>query len=399
MLIAIFSIDGAKTKKGKQMNPFTLFCIWLMTLFTCQASSAAVVENAMNLSGAFHAVSEKEVLALLVEYKIPSISIARIENGKMVFAHAFGMQSPDHAASSSTLYNIASMTKPISAEIVLRLITQEGRDDANFGKLSAAVGIDEPMYTYWLDPDVVQDARVKLLTPRLALSHQTGFPNWRYQTKNVLQFLFEPGARFSYSGEGFEYVAHFAEKKWKKPFEELAQERLFQPLGMMDTAYTKQAWFEGRVALPSDSEGRALDAVFSKSFLASDLLYSTPGDYAKFMISVMENQALSPALANERNRIQVRNRTDICPEKAEKFCPLDVGFALGWERYDYPHDQYMMHTGSDEGVFTFGYFNATKRSGIVIFTNGANGGKIIVPLLEKLGIDSQFVAYLKATVN
>ena len=78
----------------------------------------------------------------------------------------------------------------------------------------------------------------QIITPRLCLSHQTGFTNWRYQTNNVLKFQWEPGTSFGYSGEGFDYVAHFAEKRTGEPFEELAREEVFDRIGMKDTSFT-----------------------------------------------------------------------------------------------------------------------------------------------------------------
>jgi CubicO group peptidase (beta-lactamase class C family) len=65
----------------------------------------------------------------------------------------------------------------------------------------------------------------------LCPSHQTGLPNWRYQTKNVLQFQSQPGTQFGYSGEGSDYVARFAGKKTGRPFEELAQKYVFDRIG------------------------------------------------------------------------------------------------------------------------------------------------------------------------
>jgi hypothetical protein len=63
-----------------------------------------------------------------------------------------------------------------------------------------------------VDPDIAQDPWHKLLTPRLSLTHQTGFTNWRHHTENVLQIQWEPGTQTGYSGEGYDYVARFADK-------------------------------------------------------------------------------------------------------------------------------------------------------------------------------------------
>ena len=187
---------------------------------------------------------DRNVPQLLAGNSIPSVSIAHIEARKVVFTGAYGSQAPGIIASTKTLYNIASLSKPISAEVILRL--------ASRGSLT----LDEPMYLYWTDPDIVKDERRKLLTPRLALSHQTGFPNWRRQTGHVLIFKHAPGETFDYSGEGYEYVARFAQQKLAIDFERLAQRLVFDPLGMTNTAYTRRPWFDGRIALPTDAEGK-----------------------------------------------------------------------------------------------------------------------------------------------
>src|SRR5579863_8208223 len=168
----------------------------------------------------------KTILPLLQREHVASVSFATIANGKTVLAEAYGEAGPGISASNTTLYNIASMSKPISAEVILRL--------ASAGKLS----LDEPMWPYWIDPDLAADPRAKLLTPRMALDHQTGFANWRQETGGKLAFIRDPGTAFGYSGEGYQYVARFAEKKTGQPFEKLAQSLVFDPAGMTRTAYT-----------------------------------------------------------------------------------------------------------------------------------------------------------------
>ncbi len=100
--------------------------------------------------------------------------------------------------------------------------------------------LDEPIYPYWVDPDVKNNPWNKLLTPRICLSHQTGFANWRRMTNNVLTFKFQPGTQSSYSGEGYFYVARFAQHKVQKPFDQLAQQYVLGPVGMNDTSFTTQ---------------------------------------------------------------------------------------------------------------------------------------------------------------
>ena len=162
--------------------------------------SLSLTITSQQLKDRAHAIPE-----LLRNQHVASVSFAKIEHGKTVLAEAYGEAGPGVPASNTTVYNIASMSKPISAEVILRL--------ASAGRLS----LDEPMFPYWVDPDLAADPRAKLLTARMALDHQTGFPNWRRETGGKLAFLHDPGAGFHYSGEGYQYVARFAEKKTGRP--------------------------------------------------------------------------------------------------------------------------------------------------------------------------------------
>lgn len=331
-----------------------------------------------------HAALDGDVPQWLVSNHVPSVSIAHIEDGKLVFAAAYGSQTPGVPATTTTLYNIASMTKPISAEVILRLASQD------------RLTLDEPMYLAWTDPDIANDDRRKRLTARFALSHQTGFPNWRRQTGGTLTFKYTPGTATSYSGEGYEYVAQFAEKKTMMDFETLAQKFVLDPFGMKDTAYTRQPWFDDRIAIPTDAQGKPLQPVFARKWVASDLVYTTPTDYAKFIVRVMHEDGVSSAIAKEQRRIQASRKADECPDASAKTCPDDLGFGLGWEVLRFHDATYLMHTGKDDGVFTLGYFNATTRDATIIFTNGENGANLVLPILDRIGRDRELVEWLRS---
>jgi CubicO group peptidase (beta-lactamase class C family) len=126
----------------------------------------------------------------LKESDVPSVAVAFIKDRRLARTAVYGEQFPGVAATGKTLYNMASLTKPVTAETVLRL--------ASAGKFS----LDESMSPFWLDPDIKNDPWSKLLTPRLCLSHQTGFANWRRMTGGVLKIRWEPGTQTGYSGEG-----------------------------------------------------------------------------------------------------------------------------------------------------------------------------------------------------
>lgn len=97
-----------------------------------------------------------------------AIAVGVIRNHRLVWTGYYGEQSSGVPVTQKTMFNVASLAKPITAEAILRLAS-EGR-----------IVLDEPMSRYWVDPDVFADPRHKLLTPEIALSHRTGFRNWRY---------------------------------------------------------------------------------------------------------------------------------------------------------------------------------------------------------------------------
>lgn len=321
---------------------------------------------------------------ILQQTHVASVSFAEIRDGRLVLAQAYGEQGAGVPATTSTLYNIASMTKPVSAEVVLRLVSQ-GR-----------VSLDEPMYKYWTDPDIATDERRKLLTPRIALSHRTGFPNWRPQTGRKLSFQWTPGEKYGYSGEGYQYVARFVERKTGQPFEELAQKLVFDPAGMKSTAYTRRAWFAERIAAPSDASGKWLEPVIADKYVAADLIYSTPSDYARFVISLMNGEGESREVREQRDSVQFDRRAEMCTGKKAAGCPDAAGPGLGWEVIKVGKKTFLMHTGRDTGVFTLGFFDPDARSGVVMFTNGENGAQVVLPLLRLLMADPVFIAYLES---
>ncbi|HEX6370963.1 MAG TPA: serine hydrolase domain-containing protein [Longimicrobium sp.] len=321
------------------------------------------------------ALDEKAPL-WLAEHDVPSISIAYVRDGRVQWTRVYGQQAQGVPATEATLYNVASLAKPVFAETILRLAAE--------GRLS----LDEPLAGHWVDPDVAGDPRHARLTPRIALSHRTGFPNWRTQTAGVLAFQRDPGTELGYSGEGFEYTRRFAQNKLATPWEALAERYVFRPFGMASTAYTRREWFAGRIAMPYGREGRYREPTVADSALASDDLYTTAGDYAAFLVGVMNRDGLSAAYATQRDSVHVASPgASACPAGAAT-CPR-VGMGLGWEILEFPGETVRLHTGGDWGESTMAFYIAERREGAVLLTNGANGMKVMLQAVALLFPDTR----------
>lgn len=93
----------------------------------------------------------------LKEKNVPILGLGVIENGTLTKVEVFGDIKPDRKAAYNTIFNVASLTKPVTAIVALKLVSQ--------GKLD----LDEPLSKYWIDPDIKGDSRTKLLTTRINL--------------------------------------------------------------------------------------------------------------------------------------------------------------------------------------------------------------------------------------
>ena len=364
--------------------PFLLIAACASPPVDTKAGQAAAASSAK----ALRAQLDRQAPQWLKQYDVPSVAVAYVENGRLAWTAVYGEQSPGVPATERTLYNLASLTKPISAELVLRLASK------------GALSLDEPMFPYWVDPDVKDHPWARQLTPRLCLSHQTGFKNWRWQTKGVLTFEWEPGTRTGYSGEGYDYVGRFAEKRTGRPFEELAQQYVFDPIGMKDTAYTKRDWFAGRLAEPHGPKGET-EPKNRNTWTGADLVRTTIGDYANFLLSVMRREGLTRAIADQQ---MVRTRNIATADEAAKLCAkanlaidachVSAGMGLGWEILELNGTTLIDHGGSDWGVRTQVFFDPKKQVGAVILTNGGNGSEVIGKVVGLLYPDPLFVATL-----
>lgn len=298
---------------------------------------------------------------LLEENQVPALGIGIIENGVLNQIEVYGTLDKQTAAPYNTLFKVASLTKPIFALTVLKLIDK------------GLLELDEPLHKYWIDPDVQADERHLQLTPKLVLTHQTGFPNWRYMTDSKqLAFQFDPGTQYQYSGEGFEYLRKAIENKLGKSIETLADEFIFQPSGMTDTHF----WWDSsvdasRYAQNFDETGTQLETVKYYEANAAANLLTTVEDYGRFLTYVINGAELSESLFTTMQTPQVELKTNNY-------------FGLGWEIFtEFGTDEIaLVHSGKDPGVSTLAVIFPKSKNGYLIFMNGDNMFKIYEQLLK-----------------
>ena len=333
-----------------------LFCLTATILFAQADTSKDSISEKLLFS------NKAETEKWLIKNNIPALGIGYIEDGKIKEAKVYGFLEKGRPAPNNAIFTIASLTKPITAMVVLKLI------DA--GKWS----LDEPIYKYWLDPDLMNDPRVKTLTTRFILSHRSGFPNWRSENAdNKLSFIAEPGTKYHYSGEGFEYLRKAVERKFGKSLDLLANELIFQPAQMNDTKFFWGAGIdETRFAKPYDKDGNLYNdaSINSKSASAAFGVLTTVKDYSRFLIFVMNGDGIKKKLYDE----MVADQTQI---KAHQY------YGLGWMVDEIEDENVITHGGVGKGTQTIIFMLPRSKKGLVIFTNSGNGGDAYIPVIQK----------------
>ncbi len=304
--------------------------------------------------------SDAAVEKWLAESHIPALGLGIIRNGQLKEIKVYGNLKKEVSAPYNALFNVASLTKPVVAMLTLRLVS------------AGQWNLDEPLFHYWIDPDLKNDPRHEKLTTRHVLTHQTGFPNWRWTNPDQkLAFGSDPGTKYGYSGEGFEYLRKALEKKFKKTLDVLAKEMLLTPTGMDDTQfYWNSTVDEARFAVGHNPKGDTYKINKNTYANAADDLLTTVEDYGKFLVSVMNAKGLSKEIFNEMVSHQVKTKT-------HKY------FGLGWEIYDFGEGEYALsHGGADEGVRTQVFLLPKSKDAVIIFTNVDDGHKLYGPLLK-----------------
>jgi CubicO group peptidase (beta-lactamase class C family) len=165
-----------------------------------------------------------EIESLRTARRIPGLSFAVIRDGRVVIARGFGMANVEDRipATEDTPYNIASVTKPLSAVVALRLVER------------GVVELDRPMRTYRGFPEFCADVRGEggifwrdyaCDDPRLTLRHVLSM------TVNG-----EPGTRFLYNPPSFSWASRPIAEMAGVPFSTLVEREVFAPAGMAGSA-------------------------------------------------------------------------------------------------------------------------------------------------------------------
>jgi CubicO group peptidase (beta-lactamase class C family) len=149
---------------------------------------------------------ERELESLRERLRIPGMSVAVAETGRLVWAHGFGTAHRERSvrAAPDTIYHLASLTKPYASTVVLQLVEER------------RFSLEDPVSRFGITMDRQAPVRVWHL-----LSHTSGDP---------------PGTAYRYDGNAFGALTRVVERATGRPFATELTDRIIQPLGLTRTA-------------------------------------------------------------------------------------------------------------------------------------------------------------------
>lgn len=346
---------------------------------------------------------------------VPGVAIAVVDGGKPVWTRSFGVTNmlTRDPVREETLFEAASMTKPVFAYVAMRLADEKRLD------------LDTPLVAYRRPENLGEDSNLERITARHVLEHSSGLPNW---ASEPLVTSSAPGSIYSYSGEAFIWLQLVVETIMGAGLGRVMQDKLFGPAGMArssfgwDEAIANAAVFghseppEGERTLPPQPTRELGDRLlplackwrkpiaswtYEDSIAAMratdpktppsthDLLVNSAGgllttasDYAKFMTLMMDR----PARAGWE--ISDASRQAMLTPRLEVRGP-DIMRGLGWEVERSRQGSLFQHSGSNYGIFkTLGVGDARNGRAIIVFTNAANGNALAARIVRQAtGID------------
>jgi CubicO group peptidase (beta-lactamase class C family) len=284
---------------------------------------------------------------------IVGLSIALIDNAKVVYKGVFGMKDKEKAeeVNENTLFEAASMTKPVFAYAVHKLI-QKG-----------FLGLDTPLYKYYPYEDIVQDDRYKLITARMILCHTSGFPNWRHEKFRELTIDSEPGTKFEYSGEGYGYLGLVIQHLTGKKLQDIMQEEVFTPLGMR---HSYMIWNDSLAANKAMGYEKDIPTQVFKPLRAypAGTLHTNAADYARFVIELMKEDNEVNSIFSQMSVPQIEGKA---PTEGDPDSGIWVGLGIFIEK---THYGIKYNHGGNDGDFMGNFeFYKKQKSGYVFFMN------------------------------
>lgn len=336
---------------------------WIM----CAVLSSSLLLSTFPLAHA--ALPEKleaELPKIMREWRLPGMSIAVIQDGEVAWRGALGVRSvgDEAAVDDRTVFTAASLTKPVFAYAVLKMV-DEGLLELDRPLVTYAPReyIEEKFLRHPINLSGFNEEWFSRITARMALSHSSGLQH--FGLKRPVEILHEPGTRFYYSSNGIEYLRHIVEYLTGNSIDSVVERYVFRPLKMERSSLSWRDEYVLNGAAGHDQYGNSTGSIerFQEP-TAQASLYTTANDYGRFLAALMRGEGLDESTYSSMITPQIEIQPNL-------YWGLGIGIEVAGE------EKGIWHWG-DAGTYT-SYFhgNLDRGTGFVYFVNGHYGLAIL----------------------
>lgn len=343
-------------------------------------------------------VAAMELARRMQFYKTPGVSIAVINQGRIEWARGYGFLEVggNRPVTPETLFQAASISKPVAAMAVLRLVQKN--------RLTLDEDVNKKLVS-WKVPDngFTKERKVTL---RGLLSHSasitvSGFDGYSSdkQVPTLLQILngttpanSKPirvdgllNKEVRYAGGGYVIMQQLLEDVTGKPFPAFMQETIFKKLGMTHSAYLQplptELWDSAAVGHGANGE-KVKGNWNTYPEMAAAGLWTTPSDLARFAIDIQKSKA---------------GKSDgILSAKmvSEMLTPQVEGWGLGFELQGKNESARFAHSGANIGYRCLLVAYSATGQGAVVMTNSDRGAALSAEIMRSIAREYGWVDYL-----
>ncbi|WP_028595941.1 serine hydrolase domain-containing protein [Paenibacillus assamensis] len=333
---------------------------------------------------------EQTIISLKDKYHVPGVAVSIVSRSgdPKMYCSGWANKKDDIYISEKTKFQVASVSKPVTALGIMKLVEQ------------GDVDLDKAISHYvnrWSFPPSPYDTNK--ITIRQLLSHTSGLNSPLYlgttvqrnpyhiehsmngsmNRKTRLKVIREPGTVFSYSGGGYSLLQLLIEEVSNMSFSSFMEKNIFEPLGMNNSSFEHPIRPMNQIAKCYDSLGRVLpDYLYIEKAAAG--LYSTVEDMSKF--AACNLRMSSEEGSDERDFIQSKY-AKLLYTRVERSIPHSLGFSM----LSINNHKVFFYTGLNRGWNSIIILVPKCEEGLVILTNSNIGGNFIYDV-TKLWLES-----------
>ncbi len=305
---------------------------------------------------------------LATKYGVCSVAVAVIKDRQVHAVDAARGCEPGPALAPDSVFEAASLSKPVFAYAVLKLV-QEGKLDLDAPVMKyLPAGYEHRFHPHLANSatDNVADPRLQAVTVRMALNHTSGLPNW---AGGPLAFDLPPGQKWHYSGEGYALLQRAVESVTGERLDAFMARRVFEPLGMAHSGYTRQARFEKQIVRGTTKDGNPRTSWPFTVPVSAFTLYTSAQDYGRFLAALLRDEQVLAQVTGSPVPVNPK---------------LGRAWGLGWGMERRQDGLFLWHWGNNPGYRAFVMASPTSGDGFVMFTGSDAGLALAEPLGNRI---------------